>query len=854
MIRSKTNQTDITLDALTVFAELHALQGYTSQIFYEVSGTYESDRRYTPLILFPDLYVNDPASAMTGIPAITGIEWYSDAPKKTASGEDDTVTNRISNPSAEVLADPDLYRNTDYLISDGSGEAWCAGVPKWGLIVHKNVPYLTGQQIFAVVKFLDTRTNTIVRKQCSISLGTEYYNDISYSITGDRGKEWVMDPIAFPEPLTAGNNITAESWLRTINAQFKLKDEAVADAEASYLWLVRDSSSANGWREFTSAETNKLLVSGAKTKSLTLDIRYIDHNLSLRCYAASRENGAAWASPFADGNPFYEVNLVIEMSQELNAHIVQTKGFDQNFDMNKTCHYDIQLKYGQQDVPTAKAGLFRVTWKAIDRKTFATQTLGTGMSIEFNPSAKGFSFPEGFGVYAEVCTYKTKALGGTVSYSTNAPVRTGVIHTGMELEPLTVWGDLVILQGQASQSYDDATGTYESDRRYVPLILNGVFYVNDPLGEMTGVPTISGIEWYDDVPQKTAQGDDDYVTHRISNPSAAVLADEDQYRNVDYLISDGSNAAWCAGVPKNALIVHKNVSYLTAQQIYAVIKFVDSRTGATVRKQCSIALSTEFLSANSLRVIGDRGEEWIMDPIAFPEPLTAGHDITEEPWQRTLNAQLQLSGLDVADAEACYGWVVRDDSAARGWREFSDIEKEFLLMTQPNTKALSIDMRFVKHSITVRCYGKKRESGAAWSSPFADGNPFYECCLTMEMNQELKCHIVQTKGFDLTPQMLEPCHYDVKLMYGQRTVPTNKMGLFRVIWKGIDRKTLATKVLNAGLSLDMIPAEKGYSYPEGFGVYAEVGTFSCIAFVVQDGKYVTKEGDSNTLVVSEVYE
>lgn len=854
MIRSKTNQTNITLDALTIFAELHSLQGYTSQIYYEVSGTYESDRRYTPLVLFPDLYVNDPAKAMTGIPAISGIEWYSDVPKKTASGEDDTVTNRISNPSASVLADEERYRNVDYLISDGSNAAWCAGVPKDALIVHKNVPSITGQQIYAVVKFLDTRTNSIVRKQCSISLATEYFDDTYLDVIGDRGKEWIMDPIGFPEPLTSGNNITSEVWQRNINAQLRLKGVDVADAKASYLWLVRDTSAANGWREFTASETDKLLISGAKTKSLTLDIRYIDHSLSLRCYAAQREEGAAWANPFGGSNPFYEINLVMEMSQELNAHIVQTKGFDQNFDMNRTCHYDIQLKYGQQDVPTAKAGLFRVTWKAINRKTFATQTLGTGMSIEFNPSTKGFSFPEGFGVYAEVCTYKTKALGGTVNYSTNAPVRSGVIHTGMELEPLTVWGDLVILQGQASQSYDDATGTYESDRRYVPLILNGVFYVNDPLGEMTGTPTISSIEWYDDVPQKTAQGDDDYVTHRISNPSASVLEDEDQYRNVDYLISDGSNAAWCAGVPKDALIVHKNVSYLTAQQIYAVIKFVDTRTNTTIRKQCSIALSTEFMSANSLRVIGDRGKEWIMDPLAFPEPLTSGNDITEEPWQRTINAQLQLSGIDVDDQEACYGWVVRDDSAARGWREFTDLEKEFLLMSSPNVKSLSIDMRFVKRSITVRCYGKKRESGASWSSPFADGKPFYECCMTLEMNQELKPKIIQTKGFDLKPQMSTRCHYDIKLMYGQRTVPSNKMGLFRVRWIGVDNKTLAANIVGNGNSLDLIPSEKGYSYPNGFAIYAEVLTFACMAFVVDNGKYVTEDSDSNTLVISEVYE
>ena len=853
MIRSKTNQATGALDALSVWGHLQALQGSESQIYYEVRAEWEADRRYVPLVLYPDLFVTDPAGAMNGVPVITAIEWYDDVPQKTASGEDDTVTHRITNPTT-IPTDPAQYREIPYLISDGSNAAWCQGVPKWALIVHKNVPAIEGQQLYAVVHFQDTRSNTDVRRMFGTQLATEYFDDTTLTMEGTRGDEWIMDPIAFPEPLTSGGNVTAEPWSRTVGAQLMLKGEAVSDAEACYLWLVRDDSNARGWREFSAAETDKLLISGAKTKTLTLDVRYIDHDLDLRCYGAQRESGAAWTTPFADGNPYYEVHLVLEMSQKIEAHAVQTRGFEQNYDINRLCHYDLKMKYGQRDVPADKQGLFLVTWKAINLKTFAQQTLGTGMSVEFTPSAKGFSFPDGWGVYAIVQTYKTKALGGTVSFNSGSQVRTRTILTTMSNDPLTIWGELLVLQGQTTQVYDEASDSFEADRRYVPLVLNGQFYVNDPQGEMTGTPTISGIEWYDAPPEKTATGADDYVTHRISNPSV-IPTDPAQYREIDYLISDGSNAAWCSGVPKWALIVHKNVTAMEAQQIYAVIKFVDTRTNTTVRKLCSIDLATVILTANSLRVEGDHGKEWIMDPLAFPEPLTAGNDITDEPWLRTLGAQLQLSGKDVADAEACYQWVVRDDTAPRGWREFDELEQALLLTTDPKTKTLTLDMRRVRGNIAVRCYGKMRESGEAWSSPWADGKPYYECQLTMEMSQELKIKALMSRGFQLTPAMNAPCHYDLKVMYGQRTVPQNKMGLFRTTWIGTDNRTFQTQTLGTGHSLDFIPAAKGYSFPKGFGVYAEVSVWQCLALVVDaTGKYVTLDGTTQTLVECNAYD
>ena len=845
MIVSKTTKSTAALDSLSIFGELQPIQGHTTQIFYEVSQTYEDDRRYVPLVLFGEFYVADPAGIMTGVPTFSSIEWYDDVPLPN-----DSVTHRISNPAASVLSNADQYRNVDYLVSDGSNAEWCAGTPRWALIVHKNVQYITAKQIYAIVKFYDSRTGTTVSKQLSIPLSTEYYADSVLTVTGSRGEEWIMDPISFPEPTTSGSNITAEAWQRIVSAQLFQKGTDVADNEASYQWLVRDDAATGGWRAFNATETNRLLISGNNTKTLTLDVRYIDRDIHLRCYAAEKESSAEWSSPFADGNPFYEVHITMEMTQKLDCHIAQTKGFGQDFDLTKTCHFDIQLKYGQKNVPTNKLGLFNITWKATNLSTSVTQTLGTGTSIEFVPSMKGFTAPDGYAVYAEAKVFKYKALSnGNNVFGTSVPVRSKAIINTIEVDALSIWGQIIVLQGQTNQNYDDATGTYEADRRYAPLILNGSFYVNDPQGKMTGTPAIRGIEWYTAAPQKTATGEDDYTTNRISNPGAATLADEDLWRNTDYLISDGSNAEWCQDVPQYALIVHKNVPYITAQTIYAVIKFVDTRTGTVVRKQCSIDLTTEFFSANTLSMDGTRGKEWIMDPLAIPEPLTAGNDVLDEPWERTISAQLRYNGRDAADAEACYLWVVRDNTTGN-WREFSDIEKSVMLRSLPTVKSLVIDARFID-SINVRCYGCMRESGAAWVSPFANDKPYYECNIAVRMSKKLDVKTVQTKGFELIPSMDNTCHYDVKITYGRRTVPANKMGLFRIAWKGINNKTFSTQILNWGKSLDFVPKEKGFSYPDGFGVRAEVSTMRCMALVTSDSQYVI---DGNNYVISGIYE
>ncbi len=833
MIRSKTNESHGAMDAQSIWGDVAPIQGQTTQHYFASTGTYETDRRYTPLVLMGRFSVNDPSKVMQGVPEINNIEWY--------IGEE-KASNRIN-----AVIPGDDPTNVDYLISDGES-SWCSGVPKWGLIVHKNIPYNSATQIIGVISYVDTRTATIVRKSCTVPLSTEYYDDVMMKLEGNRGDEWVLDPLNFPEPLTSSNDITQEIWQRKVSTQLRKTGVDVPDNKACYLWLLRDSSASSGWREFNETEKSNLVVSGYNTKELTLDIRYINRSLQLRCYACERESGAAYINPYADGNVFYECRIVVEMNDKTSITISQTKGFEQGYNVNSQCHYEARLMYGPRQVASNKLGLFNITWRGVNLKTFETVTLGTGQSIDFVPSAKGFSFPDGFAVYAEARTYRTKNTSGTLLYDDTMVVRSKSIYTTISIDPLSIFGELSILQGNNTQRYYVAENEYDPDRRYVPLVLMGQFFVNDPLGKESSQPTVTGIEWYNDVPQPN-----DTTTNRIKNPDDTdVYEDASLWRNVDFLISDGSNSDWCAGVPKYGLIVHKNLQYPEAMQIYAVIKFTDTRTNTTIRKQCSINLSSEAIDGNLLVVEGDRGDEWVLDPLNFPEPLVSGNDITEEPWLRTINTQLRLQGNNIDDADANYMWVVKDDSAQAGWREFNELEAGLMLKTAPNTKTISLDARYINKALYLRCYGCIKASGRA---AFNSQNPYYECRVVVQMNETLKPKVIATKGYEPTPKMNYNCGYSIKMQYGNgKTVPANKMGLFQVHWIGTNLRTFKKKEINVGSSISFVPADLGFPFPEGFSIYANVAVWSCLALVKDGSSYVVSENNSNEYVVSNVYE
>ena len=427
-------------------------------------------------------------------------------------------------------------------------------------------------------------------------------------------------------------------------------------------------------------------------------------------------------------------------------------------------------------------------------------------------------------------------------------------------DALTVSAELVILGGSTRQMYYTAEASYEEDRKWVPCILHGNVYVIDPTGVMGGKTALSGIEWYTQMPV-----DGDYSTGRIVNPSQSVLNDTDTYdpvtgeltheaawRSVDYLISDGSDREWCNGVPKDGLIIHKNVTQLTAMPIYGVLKFVDTRKGITMRINKNINFTTEVVNNEGLTMKGNCGSEIILDPLSFPDTIPAGQSIVDIPWMCTVSAQLYGSEAIVSDNKACYLWVREDSTAATGWREFTDDEKGMMRITTDKAKDITLDARMISGYLRLRCYACRRKRDAAWSSPLSvENSPFYETQLTINLNDTLHFDPTQLTGAFQGPNMNNVCRYEMQFRYNGVDVPEEKRSLFLVLWWAQDLKTGAKHQIGCGPKLIFKPSEYGFSYPDGFNVWGDVYSYKNFAIVTQDGKTVVQDGK---IVISPQYE
>ena len=413
MIKSRTNSSQMVFDALSMSADIVILGGSTRQMFYTAEDTFEDDRKWVPCILGGKVFVNDPSNIMTGFVTLSDIEWYTQMPI-----EGDYQTGRISNPAQSVLDDVDIYdeetgeltheaawRSEDFLISDGSNAAWCDNVPNLCLIVHKNVTRLTAMPIYAVLKFVDTRTGLTMRVLKSIDFTTENYNTDMTVMKGDCGDEVLLDPLSFTDAIPAGQTILDIPWPRSVNVQLIGTDGEVPDNEASYLWVKEDSTSASGWRQFTEEEIENLQLTGVKTKTLTFDARMIQTKFKVRCYGKRKEADATWQNPLSENNPFYTTQFTMTLNDTLHADPIQLTGNRQDVHMSIRASYEMQLRYNGRDVPQNRRCLFRVHWKAQNLKTGAIISLGTTPNISFIPSEKGFSFPEGFNVWADISLY-----------------------------------------------------------------------------------------------------------------------------------------------------------------------------------------------------------------------------------------------------------------------------------------------------------------------------------------------------------------------------------------------------------------------------------------------------------------
>ena len=425
-------------------------------------------------------------------------------------------------------------------------------------------------------------------------------------------------------------------------------------------------------------------------------------------------------------------------------------------------------------------------------------------------------------------------------------------------DALTINADLVLVSGSNKQTYSMNYGTFEDDRKWVPCVVGGYANVEDPANVMNGDVSLSDIEWYTQTP---IEGD--FATGRITNPSDEILEDVDVYdpntgeliheaawRSEDFLISDGSDSPWCQGVQRNFLIVHKNVPHSTAISIYAYLKFDDTRTGTSNRILRSYDFMTTAFDDEVLVMKGCEGAEFYIDPIALPDTVPSGQDILSIPWNRKVFAQ--LTGIDgnVADNKSCYLWVIQDTTATIGWREFTDDEKIIYGISGDKTKELTFDARMLKTAWKVRCYGCRRDEGAAWINPLSDNNPYFDYSLAMTMAKKLVYEPKQKTGSSQTMQMDVPCNYEMQFIYNGKPVPQTKKCLFLVNWKVKDLRTGVVHNMGFAPNLQFVPCYLGLDYRKGFYVWGEIYEYDGCVPVVHGGKYVVH---NDNVVISPTY-
>ena len=420
-------------------------------------------------------------------------------------------------------------------------------------------------------------------------------------------------------------------------------------------------------------------------------------------------------------------------------------------------------------------------------------------------------------------------------------------------DALTNSSEIRVIGGNPRQIFTPipSPGTFEDDRRMVPCILNGYVSCADPAGLMNGDVTLAGIEWYT---QKPIEGD--YTTGRINNP-ASIPSEASQYREIDYLISNGTNAAWCANVPKDALIIHKNVASQTGMTIYAYLKFLDQRTGNIVRILKSQDLSTSGWDNEATILTGSDTAEIMIDALAIPDSVPAGQTVVDIPWTRRVDVQMVGAEGDVPDAQACYLWLIKD-ATNNQYREFSEVEQTFLNLSGIQTKQLSFDARMIEGTMELRCVAIRRDAGSAWSSPLLEAeSPFFDYRVTQNMNNKITADPVQRKGSAKDTTMRTTFEYEMKIRYNGKPMPTNKLELFRINWKAkgpVTRNGSTTYVetnLGYGPNVIFVPADYGYTYAGGFMVWADVYTFKGCRPVVSGSSYVTS---GNAYVISPTFE
>ncbi len=247
----KTKRIGIVYDPLNISTTMVVRGGSLTQTHCAETGEYIPDRSLTPLVIRPEVYVNDPNGIMAnGKVALTGILWY-EIPQD--------MVGQITD-SSYLTGELSRYLITNQ--TDGYSVA-----QDGTLTVTKNIPYLEPKVLVFTASYPDTRSGKILRIQATATLSTLSLTEAA-SLTLDKPASFVFNPIS-------------DSGVRSIKATFLLGGKApdASRCKLAYWWY----KTTDGAETLVDPEEDLFYVSGQGTDTLTIDPRYVDGQIKLAC-------------------------------------------------------------------------------------------------------------------------------------------------------------------------------------------------------------------------------------------------------------------------------------------------------------------------------------------------------------------------------------------------------------------------------------------------------------------------------------------------------------------------------------------------------------------------------------------
>lgn len=251
----------------------------------------------------------------------------------------------------------------------------------------------------------------------------------------------------------------------------------------------------------------------------------------------------------------------------------------------------------------------------------------------------------------------------------------------LQFDPLSVISSIAVKSGSVKQVHYSDSNTFTPNRMLTPLYLQPAVYTIDPnkrIADGDKIGQLSSGKWYLSSILPANQ-----ITKKTTDADAATA---------DYAIATNYQ-----------LVVRKNISHLSPQQLFFVATYFDSRRGMDVTAQESQLLSTTTNSESESApvVVLDKPESYIFNPI-------------NGLGNTSIKASMFRTGKPITE-NIKYWWYVVSGTVAH---LIGSNPRDLFYVSGQNTSTLIVNTEFIGQ-LLIRCKAEYH-TGAAPASPSAN--------------------------------------------------------------------------------------------------------------------------------------